>query len=91
MRTNTSYFPRIKIRLFKFLYPFEIIILYISNKRNCIYKTNGGCQVIGTVHKSELEMFAGSGRNLESDRKLRISLARFLAPSFLSSAIPVFN
>lgn len=53
----------------------------MSNKRNCIYKTNGGRQVIGTVHKSELEMFAGSGRNLKSDRKLRISLARFLGPS----------
>lgn len=56
------------------MYPSGIITLYISNKRNCIYKTNGGRQVIGTVHKSELEMFAGSGRNLESDRKLRISL-----------------
>lgn len=71
------------------MYPSGIITLYISNKRNCIYKTNGGRQVIGTVHKSELEMFAGSGRN--SDRKLRISLWLVSLPPPSSPAIPVFN
>lgn len=33
---------------------------------------NARRQVAGAVHKSELEMFAGSERNLKSDRKLRI-------------------